>query len=292
MSTRTENQWLQRIPSLSTHCLNIVTLINNYGSYYQFQHLSSVPLRRRKEHTELPYSVCQASPDHIFVSFTHASRVCRFNMNGEEIWSVYVLSPLQICVSNHELYVANHISHTIDVFSFDGILKRQWNVYEPLGISYSSLNDQIIVATYDCLCGFTRNGVELWRRLKYFKKPTLLTVNTINGTIYAVSYSAPYIDVIDSNGIHRVRHSFQIKNRFGSGAVINAFGELLLLSHSRTEGRIKSHLSKNDCNSICTYDCNFSLKQSNHIEFENSVFCAGWSGQLIFVDRFHIHFVK
>ena len=144
------------LQSLSHQCTDVVAMISKYGSYYKFEIVHSVPIQGlTSTQSARPSDICQASPDHIFVSFMLQDLVCRFNSRGELIWRRNVLTPVQMCVTNDELCVVARNENSINIYSFDGILQRRIETQLPMGVVFDKERNQIVVGSMFCMQAFS-----------------------------------------------------------------------------------------------------------------------------------------
>ena len=297
---------LEFLQSLATQCADVVSMISNFGSSFIFDVIQSVPIQNL-DHSELPYSICQASDDYIFISYTHASVVYRYNSRGEQIWRIYVETPLQLCVNDHKVFVASYSNDTIYVISFDGVILSEITTHSPMAITFDSYRKHLVVFSKSSLLALNENGKEKWTR--DYESPGssgyFLTFDKKTSSIFLSFYRLSEFAIFNADGV--LLNEFNFMQRYATisnAAVMTPLEEFLVLCEGNIQTLSEEKQATRSVTSLfgkanggppqsylCVFKNDGTLKRIDNIRLKNCVFNSGLKGQLIFADRFYIHFV-
>ena len=235
--------------SFSPIPVDVISIISNYGYYCKFEIQKSAQIQGLT-HTEFPCSICQVADDRIFLSYSCADSVSCLNSRGEQVWSVNLPHPMQICASERELFVSSYGSNAIFVYSFYGILLRQFTTHVPFGIAYDFNRDQLVVSSKNKLSALGLDGQEIWSSpqpaaaLLYF-----LDIDQKTGNIYCFEDKMSNILLYDSEGnFQREIRSMLSFLSISNAAVVSTLGELLIFCEMG-EWTVNGRLNKSQLNS-------------------------------------------
>ena len=296
---------LKNLSSLQSQCVDVVRMISNFGSSNIFDIIQSVSIQNLG-HSELPYSICQVSDDHIFISYTHASAVYRYNSRGDQIWRIYVENPLQLCVNDYQLFVASYSNDTIYVISFDGVILREITTRRPMAITFDSYRKHLVVFSKSSLLALDENGKEKWTR--DYESPGssgyFLTFDKKTSNIFLSFYRLSEFAIFNADGV--LLNEFNFMQRYATisnAAVMTPLDEFLILCEGNIQTLSEEKQASRSVTSLfgkanggpqsylCVFKNDGTLKRIDNIRLKNCVFNSGLKGQLIFADRFYIHFV-
>ena len=296
---------LKNLSSLQSQCVDVVRMISNFGSSNIFDIIQSVSIQNLG-HSELPYSICQVSDDHIFISYTHASAVYRYNSRGDQIWRIYVENPLQLCVNDYQLFVASYSNDTIYVISFDGVILREITTRRPMAITFDSYRKHLVVFSKSSLLALDENGKEKWTR--DYESPGssgyFLTFDKKTSNIFLSFYRLSEFAIFNADGV--LLNEFNFLQRYATisnAAVMTPLDEFLILCEGNIQTLSEEKQASRSVTSLfgkanggpqsylCVFKNDGTLKRIDNIRLKNCVFNSGLKGQLIFADRFYIHFV-
>lgn len=327
MSLNSFRNIVKNLTSLVNQCTDVVDVISDYGNYYGFEIIQSV-LIKNLEHTELPSDICQISDDdHIFLSYTHANSVYRYNSRGEQIWHLKIKSPLQLCAGENQIFVVSYSSNMIYVISFNGIIKRRIQTRRPIAITFDSIRKHLVVFSSLFLGAFDLNGKNIWTRnqqgfrcnkffLTFDKKTNniILSCRLFSASIFFVyNYNGALLNqFIDNNNAMIVTPAIQTISQSEFIVICEgnpdrhpsfAEGEPEPIKNMASIFKKKSQKLNDDDDAVFdeiygafqTYLCIFkhdgTLRRMEKLCFKNCVFNNGLDDKLIFADGRHIHFV-
>ena len=325
MSLNSFRNIVKNLTSLVNQCTDVVDVISDYGNYYGFEIMQSV-LIGGLEHTELPNDICQISDDdHIFLSYTHANSVYRYNSRGDQIWHLKIQSPLQLCAGENRIFVASYSTNIIYVISFNGIIKRRIQTRRPIAITFDSIRKHLVVFSSLFLRAFDLNGRKIWARHqqgfrcnKYFLTFDKKTNNIIlscrlflTSTFLVYNYNGALLNqfIVNNNAmivtpaIQTISQSEFIVIYEGKPDRHPSFteGEPEPTKNMASIFEKKSQKPHDDVvfdkiygvfqTYLCIYKHDGTLRRMEKLCFKNCVFNNGLDEKLIFADGRHIHFV-